>query len=294
MTYALVITNFIVFILTFIFYNEIVYGYADGVLKYAGLAFKPIYLSLEYSPQLYTLFTSMFIHADVLHIIGNMLVFLFIGMPFEQRIGWKKFIIIYLLAGICGTLTHSILNLGSNIPLVGASGAIFGIMGAFAYSYPRDEIVMPIPIGFFMIIRRIKVIYAVLVFIALETIFVFLGSQQNTAHFAHLGGLIGGAIIASILIKEKQTYTKEGKTIFYDSYINREPKKINFSNLEKLATTKELKEIYERLKNETVPQVRDIWLEHFLDKTTCPKCNNKLFNENGKITCNKCDFKTNI
>jgi len=292
MTYALIISNFIVFILVMLFRDEIIFGFDDGVFQYAGLAFRPIYLSFEYSPQLYTLFTSMFIHSGFAHILGNMLVFFFIGMAFEQRIGWKKFLIIYLLTGVCGTITHSILNLGSIIPLVGASGAIFGIMGAFAYSYPRDEVVMPIPLGIIMVLRRIKVIYAVLIFAALETVIVIIGTQDTTAHFAHIGGLIGGVILASVLLRNKKTHGKKGETIYYDSYVNKELKIIDFSSLQKLATTIKQKEMLDKIKNETVPQVRDIWLEHYIEETKCPNCKDTLTHFDGKIWCEKCGFKT--
>ena len=124
MTYALIITNFIVFVLTLFS--------GDTIIQQLG--FRPFFLSVEGIPYIYTLFTSMFVHSGFLHIFGNMLVFFFIGMAFEQRVGWSKFLIIYLLTGVLGSLTHSVLILGSPIPLVGASGAIFGIMGAFAYA----------------------------------------------------------------------------------------------------------------------------------------------------------------
>ena len=111
MTYSLILANFIIFILTIIFQEEIIFGLE--YYGFAGLAFRPIYFSIEYSPQIYTLFTSMFIHSGFAHIVGNMLVFFFVGMAFEQRIGRKNFLIIYLLAGMCGTLTHSLMNFGS-------------------------------------------------------------------------------------------------------------------------------------------------------------------------------------
>lgn len=280
-TYALIIANFVVFILSVIF----------PIMIY-NLGFSPVYLSFEYSPQLYTLFTSMFVHSGFLHIFGNMLVFFFIGMAFEQRVGWKKFLIIYLLTGVCGTLTHSLLNLGSSTILVGASGAIFGIMGAFAFSYPRDEVVMPIPLGIIMILRRIKVIYAVLIFAALETVIVMLDVQDSTAHYAHIGGLVSGVIIAALLIKNK-THTKLGETIYYDPHSPQKQRKIDFSNLRKLAETHEQTEMLKRIENETLPQVRDVWLEHFLEKTRCPKCGKTLSHFNGKIWCEECSFKTN-
>ena len=286
MTYALIIANLIVFFLTFIFYNKII----------SNLGFRPIYLSFEYLPQIYTLFTSMFVHGGFAHILGNMLVFFFMGMAFEQRIGWKNFLIIYLLTGVCGTLTHSLLNLGSDTPLIGASGAIFGILGAFAYSFPRDEVVMPIPLGIIMIFRRIKVIYAALLFAAIETFIVMFMSnaQDNTAHFAHIGGLVSGVILAAILIGNRGIEKRDSsETVYYDSYLAQKPRKINFSNLKKLAKTKEQKEMLKRVENETVPQVRDIWLEHFLEKTKCPKCGEILNHFDKKIWCESCDFKTN-
>jgi len=280
-TYALIIANLLVFALTFVFENEII----------GDLGFRPIYLSAQYFPNVYTLFTSMFVHSGFLHIFGNMLVFFFMGIAFEQRIGAKKFLAIYLITGVCGALTHSLINLGSTTLLIGASGAIFGIMGAFAYSYPRDEIVMPVPIGI-MIIMKIKVIYATIIFAALETVVVMFDVQDTTAHFAHLGGLVSGAILAALLIKSRGEKGQSGETIYYDAHTKQKSKKINFSNLEKLAETREQKEMLKRIESETVPQVKDIWLEHFLEKAKCPKCGKALNSFEGKIWCEGCDFKT--
>lgn len=288
--YALIFSNIIIFIVTMLFQYEIIYGFSAGV-PYAGLSFRSIYLTIDYSPQIYTIFTSMFIHAGFAHIFGNMIVFFFIGTALEERIGGKKFIIIYLLSGICGALAHSFTDLGSSIPLVGASGAIFGIMGALVFAYPRDEVVMPIPLGFFMILRRVKVVYAVLLFAVLETIIVFLDVQDQTAHFAHLGGLIGGFILAAILLKGRKTHTEQGKTLYYDSFAPQKSREIDFSKLEKYATTPDLKEMLVKIKNENVPQVQDIWLEHFFEKTRCPKCSNSLNHFDGKIWCENCDFR---
>ena len=290
-TYALIIANVIVFVFTIIYFEQIVIG----VNNFAGLGFRAVYLSPEYFPQVYTLFTSMFIHGGVWHIFGNMFIFLFIGMAFEQRIGFKKFLIIYLVTGVAGAITHSIFDLGSWIPLVGASGAIFGIMGAFAYSYPRDEIVMPIPIGI-MFITRIKVMYAVVIFGIMESIIVWyeaqIGHQSSTAHFAHLGGLISGFILAAILLRGTKTHSKTGQTIYYDPYAPQKLGKIDVSNLRKLADTPELQEMLNKIENETIPQARDMWLDHFLEKTICPKCSNPLNHFEGKVWCEQCGFRT--
>ena len=294
MTYALVFSNIIVFIITVIFEYEIIYGFSAG-LPYAGLGFRSIYLTVEQSPQIYTIFTSMFIHGGFAHILGNMIVLFFVGVAFEDRIGPKKFLIIYILSGFCGTIAHSLLNLSPDqayVPLIGASGAIFGIMGAFALSYPHDEVVMPIPLGIIMIVRRIKVIYAVLIFAVIETIVVFLDVKDSTAHFAHIGGLIGGFILAAVLLRGRRTHTMEGRTIYYDSPIPQRTDIIDFSKLDELADTPKLKGMLKKIKNENVPQVRDIWIEHFFEKAHCPKCSGKLNHFNRSFWCESCGLKS--
>jgi hypothetical protein len=235
----------------------------------------------------------MFVHGGFAHIFGNMLVFFFMGMAFEQRIGWKKFLIIYIITGICGALAHSILNLGSDITLIGASGAIFGILGGFAYAYPRDEVVMPIPIGI-MFITRIKVIYAALLFAAMETIIVFLDVQDNTAHFAHIGGLVSGIILAAILIGKQGEKTQYAQATMVYSDPSQVPKRkqVDFANLKKLATTPELKKMLQQIEEENVLQVRDIWLDHFLEQTRCPTCGKPLKHHRGKIWCEENHFQT--
>jgi membrane associated rhomboid family serine protease len=282
-SYVLIISNIVIFIFTLIYYNQIV----------SGLGFRPIYLSTEFFPQIYTLFTSMFIHGGFAHIFGNMLVFFFVGIPFEQRIGLRKFLIVYLITGVCAALAHSLLNLGSPIPLIGASGAIFGIMGAFAFSYPRDEIIMPIGIGI-MFLTRIKVMYAVLFFAIIETIVVAIDIQDTTAHFAHLGGLISGFILAAVLIKPKKK-VKDGasfQTIYNYPNTPQNNVKKDYPSLRNLADTTELKEMLKKIENETLPQIRDVWLEHYLEKTICPKCKKQLNHFDGKIWCENCGFKT--
>jgi len=281
-TYGIIIANLFVFLVTIFFNNQII----------NDLGFRPAYLSLELFPNIYTLFTSMFVHSGFLHILGNMFVFFFMGVAFEQRIGRKKFLVIYLITGMCGALTHSLLNIGSLIPLVGASGAIFGILGAFAYAFPREEVVMPVPIGI-MFIMRIKVIYATILFAVLETVVVMFSVQDSTAHFAHLGGLASGVILAAILIGKKTEKTKNANPAGSLDYMQiKKSDKINFSHLKELVKTPELRKILQRVETENVLQVRDMWLEHFLEKVTCPICNKPLNHFERRIWCEQEHFQT--
>ena len=314
-TYAIIIANFLVFIITLIYESQILgsssYLIQNGnmIFEHAGLGFRALYLTPEYLSQSYTLFTSMFLHNDFLHIFGNMIIFFFMGIAFEERIGWKKFITIYLITGVCGALTEAAINFMSpaqfanvsvieqtyidmgGIPMVGASGAIFGILGAFAFSYPHDKVIVPVPLGIFSILARVKVIWAAMLFGGMQFFLVAVFSNNgNVAYFAHLGGLASGFILAAIMIRGK-THTNKGQTIYHDTYNPPELKDIDFSKLKDLATNDELKGILKKIENETVPQVQHIWLEHFFEKAKCPNCKNNLSHSNNETSCNKCKFK---
>ncbi len=294
MTHTLILANLLVFLLTLVFYNEIVYGFYGRSWLYAGLGFRPIYISsISFAPEWYTLLTSMFIHGGLAHVIGNMLVLFFVGSAFEERVGSGRLLLIFIITGICGALTHSLLNVSSVVPLIGASGAIFGLMGAFAFTYPNDEVIMPIGVVI-MFLTRIKVLYAVLFFALLETFVVWLDIPDATAHFAHLGGLVSGVILAAILFRRHNSITtsrREVETI-YPTIGTQRPRNWDFSNLSELAVTLELKELLDRIKQEDLPQVQEVWIEHFLDKAICPRCGAPLQHFDRKIWCENCGFKT--
>ena len=255
----IIIANFLVFILAIL---------PEGNSILYDLGFRASYLNQP--TQIYTLFTSMFIHFDIGHILMNMIVFLLIGTTFETLIGKKRFIIIYFLTGICATLLFSIFHLNEVILLGGASGAIFGILGAFATSYPKTQVFVPL----FLFIRM-PVLFAALLFAGLETLYVLSGVTQGVAHEAHLGGLMTGIVLAGIMIKTKRSLSQE---------------KINFECLDTLVENERGKKILERVKNADVPEVRDAWLSLLFRDLKCPKCGKKL-HCNKNIICD-CGYKT--
>ena len=293
MVYAIIFANFIVFIISFIFINQV----TSQSIVVAELAFKPIYLSAELFPQLYTLFTATFLHStvNVLHIIFNVFMFILIAPSFEDKIGPKKFLAIYLITGVCAALAHALVtpllseyfSFNPNVGLIGASGAISGILGAYAYAYPRDKVLFPI-----IFIVRIPVLYAGLFFLAVQTFFVFGGGEENVAYMAHIGGFLSGVVLAAILIRRKSDWDQPIKQRSYDYYSQKKEKKIDMGELRKIATTPELKEILVKIENETIPQARDMWLEHFLEKAKCPVCGNELSHSGRNINCKNCGFNT--
>jgi len=285
MVYGLIFANFIVFFISLVFTKEVI----------GELAFKPAYLTVEQFPQIYTLFTSAFLHStySVFHIIFNVFMFILIAPNFENRIGAKKFLAIYLLTGVCAALTHALISplldasFDPNIRLIGASGAISGILGAYAVSYPKDRVYFPI-----MIIIRMPVIYAGIIFLSVQTLYTFGGGDPSVAYLAHIGGFISGIVIGAILIRRKDEFDRPIGKRTYDYYTDEKLRKIDFSKLKELATTPELKEILKKIENEEIPQARDMWLDHFLEKARCPVCNSSLTVSGKNISCEKCDFKT--
>lgn len=159
--------------------NVIVYFLEQTMPGLAGLlAFVP---SAAFT-QPWTMVTYMFVHASITHILFNMLALFFFGPRVEARLGSARFITLYAVSGIAGAVLSMIL--AHNSPIVGASGAVFGVMFAFAKFWPRDQI---------MIWGILPVEARILVFIMVVTSIWsgWTGSRSGVADFAHLGGFIG-------------------------------------------------------------------------------------------------------
>lgn len=261
----IVIINFVIFLILFI--SPLFFNFSRGDI-YQDLAFDPSYLVS--GSKMYTLFTSLFLHGDVLHILMNMLFLLLIGIPFEHRIGRKAFSLLYFSTGISASLFFSVFEWGSHVMLIGASGAIFGLLGAFAALYPRDKVVMPLPFPIIFFVRM-PVILAALVFASIETLYTFSNISDGIAHTAHIGGLISGILLAKLMKKEK------GKE-----------EKFDFSSLKPYITTEKQEEILRKAMEADVPEVREAWLSYLLKELKCPKCGGKI-NKNGR--CKNCGIK---
>jgi len=115
----------------------------DRFLLYFGLI--PAYFSWV------TVFTSMFLHGGLLHVGGNMLYLWIFGDNVEDRMGHGRFVVFYLLCGVSAALAQAMLNPDSLVPMIGASGAIAGVMGAYFILYPHSRIVTLVPFGFLLI-----------------------------------------------------------------------------------------------------------------------------------------------
>lgn len=219
--------------------------------------------------RLYTVITSMYAHGSLMHLLFNVLGLILIGMVLEQRIGTRPYITIYLLTGIAGTLMFAGFHWDEPfIGVLGASGAISGVLGAFARLYPNERMSMFV---MFVPLPPMPIWMIVTVFVGMQ--FLYSLGSTNIAWEAHLGGLIAGLILAPMVVK-MPLYKRAKRTVSH-------------SSLRRLAVTPELKAILRRIEQEDVPDVRSAWIEKFMSEARCPHCGSRLRPTKESIMCEK-------
>ena len=154
------------------------------------------------------IFTSMFMHAGLAHIGGNILYLWIFGDNVEDSMGSGRYLLFYLVGGVVASLTHIITNPTSAIPTVGASGAIAAVLGAYLVLYPQSKVLTLVPLGFFL---RLTMVPASIV-LGLWFILQFfqgvlsLGGPDvgGVAFWAHIGGFVAGVVLAKILARKRR------------------------------------------------------------------------------------------
>jgi membrane associated rhomboid family serine protease len=157
--------------------------------------------NIPYSPipEPLTFITYMFLHAGWLHLISNMLFLWVFADNVEDAFGYFAFALFYLLCGIAGALTHVVVSPDSFAPLIGASGAVSGVIGAYVLLYPRARIWILL---FFRIPLRISAIWVLSGWFLLQLFSIYTaekGDEQEVAFWAHIGGFVAGLLITLIL-----------------------------------------------------------------------------------------------
>jgi membrane associated rhomboid family serine protease len=166
----------------------------------------------HHHPLVETVFSSMFMHAGIIHIAGNMLFLWIFGNNVEDMMGHVRFLLWYLAAGIAADAMQTFVTLhwgtaqDASIPNVGASGAIAGVLGAYFLLVPRARVLTLIGLGFFFIFREVPAILFIGVWFALQA--VEGGLSLTTPHagggvafFAHIGGFVFGLLTGRLLRK---------------------------------------------------------------------------------------------
>ena len=193
MTYTLILLNTVIFIL--VYAVEIQTGYPVITYMFALIPF-----AIVSGQNLHTLITSQFLHADFFHLLINMYFLFIFGQVVEHEMHPFTYVALYLFAGIVGGLGHvfimftislAVNHLGVYIPTIGASGAIFGIMAAYAYLLPRRPIGISGDAG-----RTAGAWNIIIIYFAIEVIMMFLAFGTGVAHGAHVFGFVGGFLFA--------------------------------------------------------------------------------------------------
>jgi membrane associated rhomboid family serine protease len=156
--------------------------------------------------------TSMFLHGGWMHLIGNMWFLWIFGDNIEDILGPVKYLLFYLVSGVAAALAQVALHPGSEIPILGASGAIAGVMGAYLVKFPRASITTLIPIGF-LIVRDIPAVWMLGYWLAIQVFsgVAGLGQSMDTggvAFFAHIGGFVAGAVLIKLITTPSRYATR--------------------------------------------------------------------------------------
>jgi membrane associated rhomboid family serine protease len=138
------------------------------------------------------LFATMFLHANTQHLFGNLLFLWVFGNDIEHRWGRIRFLLLYLLGGLAASFAHVLLNPNSTVPMIGASGAIAAVMGAYVVCYPSTRVKSIIFFGP-MLLRKVKAVWLMLVFLLTQLLYI--GGDSGVAWAAHLGGFAFGALL---------------------------------------------------------------------------------------------------
>jgi membrane associated rhomboid family serine protease len=157
-----------------------------------------------------TLFTSMFMHGGILHILGNMLFLWVFGNNVEDAMGRVKFVAFYLLAGLIAVYSQAAIDPSSTAPTIGASGAVAGVLGGYALLHPQARVLTLIFIIFFVTLVEIPAlillaVWFILQFIpALGQVAVETGGDQGIAYFAHVGGFVFGLVAIKLFARRRR------------------------------------------------------------------------------------------
>jgi membrane associated rhomboid family serine protease len=206
--------------ISFISANVLVFLYQVSLLSVSPRSFEAFVFQLGIVPSslvgghvrgaggYYTVFTSMFLHGDWMHLGGNMLYLWIFGNNVEDSMGHSRFVVFYLMAGLAAALIHIVLNPSSTVPTIGASGAVSGVLGAYLILYPRARILTLIPLGFYLHWTYLPAWFMLVVWIGFQLLYQALSpinpAAGGVAYAAHIGGFVAGIVLIPFFRKYRR------------------------------------------------------------------------------------------
>jgi membrane associated rhomboid family serine protease len=157
----------------------------------------------QWIPAGATIITSMFLHGGWLHLIGNMLYLWIFADNIEDRLGRGRFVVFYLLCGAVAALGQGVADARSEVPMIGASGAISGVLGAYLVLYPRAKVLVLVPLLIFVTTMRVPALVVLGIWFAgqlLSSLLAAPGSGGGVAFAAHVGGFVAGVVLIRLFL----------------------------------------------------------------------------------------------
>jgi len=210
-TRAPVVTRTIVGLCVLVFLWQMTLGtsgqaavFALGVIPAVLLGREALPPELALVPPWCTVITSMFMHGGFMHLLGNMLYLWIFGDNVEDSMTRLRFVVLYLACGIAAVFAQALPEPDSTIPMIGASGAISGVLGAYLLLFPHARVLVAIPIGFVVQTVRLPAGVVLVLWFVLQLLSNLLSSGQGGVAFrAHIGGFIAGMLLVP-LFKRRQ------------------------------------------------------------------------------------------
>ncbi|MEO5922660.1 MAG: rhomboid family intramembrane serine protease [Bryobacteraceae bacterium] len=183
------------------------YGLIASELTGAGPVGEAIPMSegmvcvVDKGPEYLSIFSSMFLHGGWMHLLGNMWFLWLFGNNIEDSMTRPRFVVFYLLSGIAAALLQVLSNPASPVPMIGASGAISGVMGAYLVLYPKVKVYTLLPLGFFTTTYALPAWVMLIYWIGLQLLGGFGAGEGGVAFWAHVGGFVAGIALVKLFAR---------------------------------------------------------------------------------------------
>lgn len=222
-----------------------------------------------YSPP-WTLATSIFVHANLFHLMFNLLGFLLITPIVEERIGSLRWALVFFLGAFFGELVFFVARFGQDFVLVGASGGLLAVLGAFARLYPRERVTLFLPLPG---LPSIPAIWLAIGFLVVSFLLATV-APGSIAHEAHIGGIVFGFAASPLIMRIPARGARKAARL----------EAVDAGALAPLATTRELRAILEEIRAADVAEVREAWLDKFAANARCPRCGGAVRHRRGTLS----------
>ena len=186
--------------------------YALGVIPAVLFDEARLVSEREWVAPALTPITSMFLHGGFMHLAGNMLYLWIFGNNIEDAMGHVRFVVFYLVCGVAAVFAQALPDPDSVIPMIGASGAISGVLGAYLLLYPHARVLVVIPLGFYFHSMSLKAGWVLIIWFGMQLVNSMLsGPEPGVAWYAHIGGFVAGLALIPIFKPQDVGYLNPGR-----------------------------------------------------------------------------------